>query len=150
MYILAPNGQSEKFPYSIGALRKDNPQTSFPKNPTNELLASWNVFPVADPGIPAHDPATQVVDEFPPVFANGRWERSYAVRAKTQAELDSMAAGVRAERNEKLRACDWTQIADSSADKPAWLQYRAALRAIPQQPGFPTNVTWPTEPTVTP
>ena len=36
---------------------------------------------------PDYDAATQAVDEFPPVFSNGRWERSYAVRAKTAEEL---------------------------------------------------------------
>jgi hypothetical protein len=87
MYAKINNGIVEKFPYSIGNLRKDNPQTSFPKNPTDELLARWNVLPIADVPQPAHDQATQTVDEFPPVFVNGRWERNYAVRAKTADEL---------------------------------------------------------------
>ena len=89
MYVLAPNQGVEKFPYSIGDLRKDNPQTSFPKNPSPEMLASWNVFPVVDPGQPTYDPFTQTVDEFPPAFvvANNRWERQWAVRAATAQEI---------------------------------------------------------------
>ena len=87
MYAKIINQVVEKYPYSIGNLRKDNPQTSFPKNPSDELLASWNVLPVADVAQPAHDPVTQTVDELQPVFANGRWERSWAVRAKTAQEL---------------------------------------------------------------
>ncbi|WP_057917099.1 tail fiber assembly protein [Lysobacter antibioticus] len=47
-----------------------------------------------------------------------------------------------------LRASDWTQVPDSPlglVDKQAWATYRAALRALPQQPGFP-DVEWPRPP----
>lgn len=56
------------------------------------------------------------------------------------------AAEVRADRNARLAATDWTQIADSTADKPAWATYRQALRDVPAQAGFPQSVTWPQEP----
>ena len=89
MYVLAPNQSVEKFPYSIGELRKDNPQTSFPKNPSPKMLASWNVFLVVDPGQPEYDPFTQTVDEFPPAFveSSNQWERQWAVRAATAQEI---------------------------------------------------------------
>lgn len=89
MYVLAPNQNVEKYPYSIGELRKDNPQTSFPKNPSDQMLASWNVFPVFDSGQPSYDQWTQSVDEFPPAFVveNNRWERQWAVRSATAQEI---------------------------------------------------------------
>lgn len=89
MYVLAPNQTVKKYPYSIGDLRKDNPQTSFPKNPSDQMLASWDVFPVVDPGQPTHDPMTQTVDEFPPAFvvSKNRWERQWAVRPATAQEI---------------------------------------------------------------
>ncbi|PHX98297.1 MAG: hypothetical protein CK529_13670 [Rhodospirillaceae bacterium] len=55
------------------------------------------------------------------------------------------AAAVRANRNARLAATDWTQIADSTADKPAWAAYRQALRDVPAQVGFPQSVEWPRE-----
>ena len=61
-------------------------------------------------------------------------------------ENDRQAAAVRADRNARLAATDWTQIADSTADKPAWAAYRQALRDVPAQVGFPQSVTWPQEP----
>lgn len=67
MYVLAPNQTAEKYPYSIGELRRDNPQTSFPKNPTDELLAAFNVFPVKPTERPEFDPMTQRVEEGTPV-----------------------------------------------------------------------------------
>ena len=44
MHIKLTNGQPET--YSIGQLRRDNPQVSFPKVPSNELLASYGVYAV--------------------------------------------------------------------------------------------------------
>ena len=59
---------------------------------------------------------------------------------------DRKAAEVRAERNAKLSATDWTQVADTTADKTAWATYRQALRNVPTQTGFPNTVVWPVAP----
>ena len=58
---------------------------------------------------------------------------------------DRAAVQVRDERDAKLAASDWMANSDvtMSAD---WTTYRQALRDVPAQAGFPTNVTWPTEP----
>ena len=66
-----------------------------------------------------------------------------AYKAMKDAE---QAKSVRDSRNTKLTDCDWTQIADSTADKTAWATYRQALRDVPSQAGFPWTVTWPTQP----
>ena len=66
-----------------------------------------------------------------------------AYKAMKDAE---QSANVRRDRNEKLKDCDWTQIADSTADKPTWATYRQALRDITAQEGFPWTVTWPVPP----
>ena len=51
------------------------------------------------------------------------------------------------ERNMRLAATDWTQTADiPQATKDKWTPYRQALRDVPQQPGFPKNIVWPTPP----
>lgn len=56
------------------------------------------------------------------------------------------ADDVRATRDQLLAESDWTQVADAPVDQTAWATYRQALRDIPQQAGFPENVTWPDEP----
>jgi len=88
MYVLAPNQTVEKYPYSIGELRKDNPQVSFPKNPSNEMLASWNVFPVVSTGA-TYDSATQVAEQSGCVYNadRTRWETSWTIRDKTAEEI---------------------------------------------------------------
>lgn len=70
-------------------------------------------------------------------------EQEAAYKAQKDAE---QAKNVRQSRNAKLAECDWTQLADSTADKQAWAAYRQELRDLPSSQGFPWNVTWPTAP----
>jgi len=64
-------------------------------------------------------------------------------RAMKDAEC---AKARRASRTQLLKDSDWTQIADSTADKTAWATYRQALRDVPTQAGFPWTITWPDAP----
>lgn len=59
---------------------------------------------------------------------------------------DRAAAEIRTERDAKLTESDWTQVADAPVDQVAWATYRQALRDIPDQAGFPTEVNWPDKP----
>jgi hypothetical protein len=70
-------------------------------------------------------------------------EQEAAYKAMKDAE---QAANVRRTRNDKLKDCDWTQIADSTADKAAWATHRQALRDITAQAGFPWTIDWPEQP----
>ena len=70
-------------------------------------------------------------------------EQETAYKAMKDAE---QAKAVRQSRTEKLKDSDWTQIADSTADKTAWATYRQALRDITSQAGFPWTITWPDAP----
>ena len=49
-------------------------------------------------------------------------------------------------RNSELAACDWTQIADSTADKTAWATYRQALRDLPASNTDPKKIKFPSRP----
>lgn len=56
---------------------------------------------------------------------------------------------VRTQRDTLLAGTDWTQGADAplTADQiAAYKTYREALRNLPTQAGFPSNIAWPTEP----
>jgi len=70
-------------------------------------------------------------------------EQETAYKAMKDAE---QATSVRNQRTQLLKDCDWTQIADSTADKTAWATYRQALRDITTQAGFPWTIIWPTQP----
>jgi len=57
-----------------------------------------------------------------------------------------LARKIRANRDALLSQSDWTQVPDAPVDQQAWAEYRQALRDVPQQAGFPTDITWPTKP----
>jgi len=61
--------------------------------------------------------------------------------------LEQLAAHARSERDRLLSQSDWTQVPDAPVDQAEWAEYRQALRDVPQQAGFPTDITWPVKPT---
>lgn len=82
-----------------------------------------------------------------PIFVDNEDGTAAQQEAAYKAQNDAeQAKAIRDQRNSKLAACDWTQLADSSADKPSWATYRQALRDVTAQAGFPWSVTWPVEP----
>jgi hypothetical protein len=60
--------------------------------------------------------------------------------------IEDLANQARTERNKLLSESDWTQVADAPVDKAAWATYRQALRDVPNQTGFPSEITWPDAP----
>lgn len=70
-------------------------------------------------------------------------EQEAAYKAMKDAE---QAKSIRATRGEKLKDCDWTQVADAPVDKEVWAAYRQALRDVTGQEGFPWTITWPEQP----
>jgi hypothetical protein len=49
-------------------------------------------------------------------------------------------------RNAQLARTDWTQVADSPADKATWATYRQALRDLPAQAGLAEEAVFPAQP----
>ena len=80
---------------------------------------------------------------------NAAWENERNSEEYLAKEQESLGKRVRAERDTKLSACDWTVLTDSpltTAKKTEWKTYRQALRDITSAEGFPQTVTWPSEP----
>jgi hypothetical protein len=53
---------------------------------------------------------------------------------------------IRLWRATELASTDWTQVADSTANKTAWATYRQALRDLPSQNADPKKIVLPTRP----
>lgn len=69
--------------------------------------------------------------------------------APPEPTAEQLAESARLQRDNMLRACDWTVLTDVPMDdtmRSAWSNYRQALRDVPAQAGFPTTITWPTAP----
>jgi hypothetical protein len=142
MFVKFTNGQATKFPYTMGDLRKDHPQTSFPEQTTNETLASFDVYPVKQTSAPVLDSKTHshsaTVES-----VDGEWTQVWQV---VELPRDQAEVNVRGHRNRLLKESDWTQVADAPVDQAAWSAYRQALRDVTAQEGFPHSVEWPVQP----
>lgn len=83
-------------------------------------------------------------------FTEEEWKAAHPAPEPEPLSDEEMATQVRAERDAKLAATDKYLIADFPIDDAkleAVKEYRKALRAVPEQVGFPKNVEWPVNPT---
>ena len=145
--------------------RADNPGTSFPKQLTADILDGFGYDPVLNGPAATVSGPYEVSTRDGVELINGQWFTRFIVgpeftdnaeataaeqEAAYRASVDNRAAtNVRAERDRKLAACDWTVLADSpltTAKKTEWKTYRTALRDISAAEGFPHTMEWPTEP----
>jgi len=61
--------------------------------------------------------------------------------------IEQLAALARQRRDVLLKESDFSQLPDiPQATSLLWVPYRQALRDVPQQPGFPSTIDWPTQP----
>lgn len=141
MFIKLTNGEPET--YSIGQLRQDNPNVSFPREIPTEILAEYNVYPLTVADIPSYNELTEKAVLDTPTEVDGVWIQNYSVVQLPEQEASALCRSV---RNDKLSSSDWTQVVDAPVDQTAWATYRQALRDLPSQQGFPFNVTFPAMP----
>lgn len=141
MLVKLTNGQPSQFPYTVGQLRRDNPQTSFPKQVPDEVLAEYDVYPVQPVAKPVVDSKTHRVVQSVEQADTG-WSQVWTVQ---ELAPDLAAANIRAHRDNLLRQTDWMALSDVTMT-PEMATYRQALRDIPGQEGFPYSVTWPSKP----
>jgi hypothetical protein len=140
-------------PITVGDYRELFSNTSFGTNgPSDEFLAANNAKKVTL--FKAHDRMTQKLVSCAP-YDDGEFVSMAQVESLTsdeiQAAKDSAMSQIRYQRNQLLKDCDWTQIADCTADKAAWATYRQALRDLPSTITEPrTFADWPHNPDYVP
>ena len=153
---------------TVSQFKATQPNTSFPKQITTEILDSYGYDAVlngtdatvtAPYGVSTRDGVEEIDGKWftkfvaGPVFTDTLDEEENVTstaadnEAAYKARIDSEAASyVRSQRDSKLTNTDWTQLADSTANSTTWGTYRQALRDLPTAEGFPHTMTWPTEP----
>jgi hypothetical protein len=144
MHIKLTNGTPAK--YSLGQLRRDNPNTSFPKLIPNELLASYDVYPYTRPAVPEYDSLTHEITDGSFEQVSGEWSLPYVVQQQENIDAEK---NIRSRRDSFLLQSDWIVVKsyERGQNIPAdWELYRQALRDITEQTGFPYEVTWPIKP----
>ena len=144
MHIKLTNGTPAK--YSLGQLRRDNPNTSFPKLIPDELLASYDVYPCTRPAVPEYDSLTHEITDGRFEQVSGEWSLPYVVQQQEDVYAER---NIRSRRDSFLLQSDWIVVKsyERGQNIPAeWELYRQALRDITEQTGFPYEVTWPIKP----
>ena len=154
---------------SQGEWRAAFPNMSLPRVWTSNVCDAMNIDPVlASPaatlGAYQYSARDGVEQD-----SNGNWAEKYTARdmfadttedgvtttkaqheAAYQATLDAeAAASARSTRDNLLSETDWVTIRAKELGQTVpedWFTYRGDLRQVPDQSGFPHDVTWPTKP----
>lgn len=145
-YFLNPPGGPAVYPYTLTDLRFANPGVKFPAEITDAIAAEYHCFPV-QPTTPVKAPAGKKQVRDLPENVDGMFFERWKLVDLSAEEIDAQWAAVRAERNQRLAACDWTQLADApltDAEKADWATYRQALRDLPSTQTDPFDIVWPT------
>ena len=156
---------------TVSQFKASQPNTSFPKQITTDILDSYGYDPVlngaqatvsAPYGVSTRSGVEEVKGQWftkfiaGPVFTDTTDEEGKVTttaadnEAAYKANIDAQAAeAVRRSRDTLIAETDWTQLADSQLSdsvKADWVTYRQALRDLPTASGFPHTMTWPKEP----
>jgi hypothetical protein len=124
--------------YSTAAFRADNKYTAYGASISARHLAAQDVHRVRTGSKPAEAVGFKIVQDGFPNLVDGVWVQGYASVALDADEARTL-------RNELLAKTDWAGNSDVVMSDEL-TAYRSALRDVPQQSGFPSALTWPTNP----
>ena len=152
MYVKITSGSVDTYPYSIGQLRRDNPNTSFPKQIPTDMLESYGVHTVAFADTPSYDVRTQSVEQAAtPSLVGSAWTIGWNTVSKSADEIaqydEAMAETNRNKRNGLLSETDYLALSDNTLTSEM-SAYRQALRDITSHANWPNlaDSDWPTKP----
>lgn len=149
MLVLIENDEVKAFPLSISEVKQMFPNVSFTDESLLVGAPELGVFPVSPTARPECPHTKNANGDFCEKI-DGVWVQTWtltdASEEEVAARVDAQWAQVRADRNMRLAACDWTQLPDaplSNIQMQEWASYRQALRDITTQ-SDPFNIQWPT------
>lgn len=138
--------------------------TRIPDHPTELTIPEEGTLDVEPECYLPYEPKTEVEDE--PEFDHWtqeitlddieHWSQEtvgWTIRDLSQEEidqkLDSWTEEMRMHRNYLLQQSDFFNFPDACvANVQDWLDYRQALRDLPEEPHWPKNIIWPERPEV--
>lgn len=146
-YARIENDAVAEYPVFEGDIRLRYSNVSFPRpfSPPPDYVA---VESSAQPEVTY----TQNVTEGSPSYDGSKWVQTWVASEASSEEIAQRIQGqwvnVRADRNARLLACDWTQLSDAPLSndlKAQWAAYRQSLRDVTRQPD-PFVIEWPVVP----
>ena len=152
MYVKVTNGTVDQFPYTIGQLRRDNPNTSFPKVIPSATLESFGIYEVTFESAGDYNERTQSFSHADtPTLENGVWTVACSIVDKSAeviaTDTENQSARTREKRDLLLAETDYLALSDSTLSSEM-TAYRQALRDITSHANFPNleDADWPTKP----
>lgn len=79
MFAEIKDGVVARYPFTVTDLRRENPSTSFPPEPSLETLAEWDVYPVVVEPEPAV-PFGKRLERAEPVHQGGAWVQGWVIQ----------------------------------------------------------------------
>ena len=145
-YIHISASGEQTYPLTLTDLRRMQPNVSFPVEISDEDAATFDFYAVEETPYP--EGQFQTVERSA-ALVDGAWIEQWAVTPWTQEQIsvatENQWSAIRADRNQRLAGCDWTQLQDAPVDSIVWATYRQALRDITTQ-SDPFNIQWPEKP----
>jgi len=152
MFAKITNGAVVKYPYTVGDLRRDNPNTSFPKKVPEATMAEYDMYPVGYQAAPVYNPLThRLKHSDAPSLVDGEWKITKNVVALTSEQLSTRdktkAKEIRLRRDKLLLETDWMALSDNTLTSD-WAAYRQSLRDLTDHVNFPhlAEGDWPKKP----
>lgn len=152
MFVKVTNNQVVQYPYTVGNLRSDNPNTSFPRHVPEATMASYGMFPVTYEAAPDYNPLTHRLEHSSvPSLIDGEWKLTKTVVALTADQIadatSAKATQMRKKRDAKLAETDFYALTDVTLTAEM-TTYRQALRDITTHANWPNlnDDDWPTKP----
>lgn len=153
MFIKLENGQPIGYPLVEQNVRYLFPNIEWPVIITPGFAASMGYGLYEFSQQPMVDRYQKLQEGPPKLKENGIWYQNWVVVSQTDDEKsktdEEQARNVRLNRQNKLYMTDWTQIPNAELSQQqvqAYAEYRAKLRRITEQPGFPWEIVWPEQP----
>jgi hypothetical protein len=151
MYLRV-SGSQIIYPFSVQRLKSENKNVSFPSVITDEVLATFDVYPVKLVNGNYDSDYTKDVVEVTPTLSGSVYVQTYettdADELTRETRIEIKWDEIRETRNTLLSECDWTQFQDSpitGSKLTEWQTYRQSLRDVTNQEN-PYNITWPSKP----
>ena len=148
-YIHISASGEQTYPLTLTDLRRMQPNVSFPVEISDEDAASFGFYAVEETPYP--EGQFQTVERSA-ALVDGAWIEQWAVTPWTQEQIsvatENQWSAIRADRNQRLADCDWTQLSDApltNVETADWGSYRQELRDITAQ-ADPFNIIWPEKP----
>ena len=80
---------NQEYPIYLRVIKAENPQTSFPANPSDEQLQPYGFAGVNESAPPAYNTDIEKITEIAPTNDGLQWNQVWSIFALTQLELDT-------------------------------------------------------------